>query len=383
MASSHFLKLMTVATTLGLSCGGRSSPAQPDGNVAVRLEPVASGLDFPLDLKSPPGDSRLFVVEKTGKIKIIKSGAVLPKPFLDLSALISNGGEQGLLGVAFHPRYATNGVFVVDYTDTSGDTRIARYHVSADPDVADPASGEILLGVDQPYSNHNGGGLLFGPDGFLYISLGDGGSGGDPQNHGQDRRDLLGSILRIDVDHGSPYGIPGSNPYAQSTTFRHELWNYGMRNPWRFSFDRENGDLYIADVGQDNLEEVDVAPHGSSGGENYGWRIMEGSSCYQSSGCDRTGLVLPVLEYSHSDGCSITGGYVYRGQAIPALRGTYFYSDYCNGWIRSFRYRSGQASDQREWSALKTSGSVTSFGEDAAGELYVLIAAGNVYRIAP
>jgi glucose/arabinose dehydrogenase len=372
---------LTAAAILGLRCENGVAP--PAGDVAARLELIAQGLDFPVDLAAPPGDSRLFIVEKTGKIRIVKDGAVLAGPFLDLSSLVSGGGEQGLLGLAFHPQYAANGTFVVDYTDRSGNTVVARYHVSSNPDIADPASGNILLPVTQPYSNHNGGAVAFGPDGYLYISLGDGGSGGDPQNHGQDRTDLLGSLLRIDPDNGNPYNIPASNPYAQSTRFRREIWNYGLRNPWRFSFDRQTGDLYIADVGQGELEEIDVAPAGSAGGENYGWRIMEGRSCYNASRCNASGLVLPVLQYSHADGCSVTGGFVYRGQAIPDLEGTYFYSDYCSGWIRSFKYRNGVATEQRSWPDLNPRGSVTSFGQDAQGELYVLVSGGNVYRIVP
>ena len=368
------------AALLAMNCD--AAPAGPGGST-VHLEPVASGLAFPVDLTAPPGDSRLFVAEKGGRIRIIKDGVLLGTPFLDIHGLVSGGGEQGLLGLAFHPQYATTGRFVVDYTDASGDTRIAVYHVSADPDVADPASGAVMLTVSQPYSNHNGGQVRFGPDGYLYIALGDGGSGGDPQNRGQDRTDLLGSMLRIDVDNGSPYNIPASNPYSGSTTFRRELWNYGLRNPWRFSFDRLTGDLYIADVGQDAREEIDVAPAGSPGGQNYGWHVMEGTSCYNARSCSQGGLTLPVIDYTHADGCSVTGGYVYRGQAIPALQGTYFYSDYCNGWIRSFRYSGGRVTGARSWPELDPHGNVTSFGEDASGELYVLVGAGTAYRIVP
>ncbi len=366
---------------LAISCSDTAGP-QP-ATIDARLEKVAQGLSFPVDLAAPKNDSRLFIVEKSGKIRIVKDGNVLPAAFLDISSLVSTGSEQGLLGLAFHPDYAQNGMFIVDYTDTSGDTRIARYHVSSNPDVADAASGVIVLTVDQPYSNHNGGGIAFGPDEYLYIALGDGGSGGDPQGHGQDRSELLGSLLRIDVANGNPYNIPASNPYAGSTSFRPEIWSYGLRNPWRFSFDRQTGDLYIGDVGQGEREEIDVAPASSVGGENYGWRIMEGRSCYGSSSCNQGGLVLPVFDYTHSDGCSVTGGYVYRGQAVPALAGIYFYSDYCSGWIRSFRYVNGRATESRSWSSLDPHGSVTSFGQDAEGEIYVLVSDGTVYRIAP
>lgn len=355
---------------------------------SLTLAQVASGLSFPLYLTSPPGDTaRLFVVEKTGAIRIIQHGVLLPTAFLDLSAKVSQGSEQGLLGLAFYPDYATSGRFIVDYTSPQGSQAggtsiIARYHVSSDSNVADPTE-EVILSVDQPYANHNGGMVTFGSDGMLYIGLGDGGSGGDPQGHGQNRTDLLGSLLRIDVSGASGYTIPPDNPYAGSATFAKELWDYGLRNPWRFSFDAANGDLYIGDVGQDAHEEVDVSPAGSQAGVNYGWNIMEGFSCYGASSCNQTGLTLPVLDYGHGEGCSVTGGYVYRGRAVPAIAGTYFYSDYCSGWVRSFRYQAGAAADQTEWPLLAPGGNVTSFGEDARGELYVLVSSGGVYRVVP
>ncbi|MGH7658033.1 MAG: PQQ-dependent sugar dehydrogenase, partial [Gemmatimonadales bacterium] len=306
-----------------------------------------------------------------------------PAPFLDITGLVgSSGTEQGLLGIAFDPDYEANGRFVVNYTDRNGDTRIVSFNVSSDPDVADPQSATLILSVDQPFSNHNGGGLEFGPDGFLYIGLGDGGSGGDPGNRGQDRATLLGKLLRIDLDGGTPYAIPASNPFADSAGQKGEIWAWGLRNPWRFAFDRANGNLYIADVGQSEREEVNVAAN-SDGGENYGWRIMEGNSCFSATSCDRTGLTLPVLDYSHDDGCSITGGYVYRGNTVPELAGRYFYADYCGGWVRSFTFSNGQATDQREWPQLDPGGAITSFGQDAAGELYILVSGGTVYRIVP
>ncbi|MEP7327245.1 MAG: PQQ-dependent sugar dehydrogenase [Gemmatimonadota bacterium] len=380
MRSLPLLQVMTASLLLGMSCRGDSST--PDGNIPVHLEVAANGLSFPLDVTAPPGDSRLFIAEKGGTIRIVKNGSLLAAPFLDISSLVSNGSEQGLLGLAFHPQYASNGFFFVDYTDQSGDTQVARYKVSGNPDLADIASAAPVIHIDQPYSNHNGGAVVFGPDGYLYIALGDGGSGGDPQGHGQDRTDLLGSLLRLDIN-ASPYSIPPSNPYAGSTTLRQELWNYGLRNPWRFSFDRSNGYLYIGDVGQNNREEIDVTPAPSSGGENYGWNTMEGTSCYPGGTCNRTGLVLPVLDYGHGDGCSVTGGFVYRGSAIPALQGTYFYSDYCEGWVRSFRYQNGEATDKRAWPDLSGKGNVSSFGQDAAGELYLVVSSGTVYRLVP
>lgn len=350
---------------------------------------IASGLSAPVFLTHAPGDpSRLFVVEKTGRIRVIHNGVLLRSAFLDLSDSVSGGSEQGLLGLAFAPDYATSGRVYVSYTSPHGDQSggtsvIARYVVSNKPDLADAASGFTLLTVDQPYSNHNGGMIAFGPDGYLYYGLGDGGSGGDPLGTGQNRNDLLGSILRLDVSGPGAYTVPATNPYAGSTTIRRELWNYGLRNPWRFSFDRETGDLYIGDVGQNAREEVDVQPAASLGGENYGWNTMEGFSCYGGSGCNQTGLTLPVLDYGHGSACSVTGGYVYRGSALPSLRGRYFYGDYCGGWVRSFRFQGGEAQDQQTHASLATPGSLTSFGEDAAGELYLLTQNGNVYRIVP
>lgn len=354
-----------------------------------RLVRIAQGLSEPVFLTCAPGDStRLFVVEKTGRIRIIRGGVLLKTAFLDLSDSVSNGSEQGLLGLAFSPDYATSGRFYVSYTSprgrqAGGTSAVERYVVSRDPDLADARSGQRMLTVDQPYSNHNGGMITFGPDGYLYFGLGDGGGGGDPGGTGQDRGDLLGSLLRLDVSGPGGYVVPPTNPYAGGGAHRPELWNYGLRNPWRFSFDRQTADLYIADVGQNAHEEIDVQPAASHGGENYGWNIMEGASCYAASSCSRAGLTLPVVDYDHSRGCSVTGGYVYRGTAVPSLRGRYVYADYCGGWIRSFRYQNGHATDQQVHAGLATRGGITSFGEDAAGELYVLTQEGTVFRIAP
>ncbi len=381
----HAVFLLLTGLEAGASggCGAApvaSTPVTVDTSLA--LQPVVSGLSFPLYLTAPVGDTgRLFVVEKGGRIRIVKQGTLLPAAFLDLRGVISTGGEQGLLGLAFHPQYASNGRFFVDFTNPAGDTRVVAYQVSANPDSADPTSGDTILKVAQPYSNHNGGGVTFGPDGYLYIGLGDGGSGGDPDGHGQDRTELLGSLLRIDVDGESPYTSPADNPYFNSPGLAPELWNYGLRNPWRFSFDRLTGDLYIGDVGQNDWEEVDVTPPGSAAGANYGWNLMEGLSCYRPVNCNPSGLTLPVLQYDHNNGCAVTGGYVYRGPAMPGLHGTYFYADYCNGWVRSFRYQAGQAMDPRDWPTLAPGASIPSFGEDARGELYLLTTAGTVYRI--
>ena len=369
---------MSTATTTT----GATSTTLP---VSLDLQTVVTGLSFPLYLTAPPSDSnRLFIVEKVGTIQIIKNGTLLGTPFLDISSLVSTGSEQGLLGLAFDPNYAVNGRFYISYTDTAGDSQIVRYLVSGNPDVAQTTPDRVLLTVDQPFDNHNGGDILFGPDGYLYIGLGDGGSGGDPLGNGQDLTDLLGSLLRIDVSQNGDYVIPSDNPFVNQAPARPELWNYGLRNPWRFSFDHQTGDLYIADVGQGAHEEVNVSPaaQGSGKGLNYGWNIMEGLFCFNpAANCNSSGLTLPVLDYHHSNGCSITGGYVYRGSAIPGIRGTYFYSDYCSGWVRSFVYQNGQAAQQTDWVSLRPGGNVTSFGEDTQGELYILTAQGGVYRI--
>jgi glucose/arabinose dehydrogenase len=359
-------------------------PPPVSGYTAVR---VASGLSQPVDLQAPPGDStRIFIVEKTGTIRILKGGQVLSRPFLNISALVSSGSEQGLLGLAFHPQYASNGKFYVDYTDLSGDTRVVEYLASSNPDSASATSREILF-VDQPFPNHNGGQVAFGPDGYLYIGLGDGGDANDPQGNGQNLNTLLGKILRIDVNSASPYAIPAGNPFQGQSGKRGEIWSYGLRNPWRFSFDRGSGDMYIGDVGQNRYEEVDYEPAGT-GGRNYGWVRMEGLHCFPSgTGCNQTGLTLPVVEYDHNAGCSVTGGYVYRGGLIPELAGTYFYGDYCTGIVRSLRILNGMAAEEKDWtSTLRTQAGgamagLSSFGLDAAGELYLVLLGGEVYRL--
>jgi len=387
-------RAITLPPVLGLlaltaaACDAGGSVQEPtDGPVAVGLQEVAAGLNFPLYLTAPPGDSRLFIVEKGGLIRIVKDGSLLPTPFLDLTPLVSTGGEQGLLGLAFDPAYATDGRFVVHYTDVNGNTTVATYRVSAgDPDQADPSSATVVLTAEQPFANHNGGQILFGPDGMLYIGLGDGGSGGDPGGRGQSLTDLLGDILRVDVGSGTGYTVPADNPFVGRTDARPEVWSYGLRNPWRFTFDPATGDLYIADVGQNAWEEVDVvtAADGAGRGANFGWNVTEGRHCYASATCDLSLYTLPLVEYSHDNGaCSITGGYVYRGAAIPALQGHYFYADYCQGWVRSFRLENGQAVDAHQWPTLAPGGAVPSFGQDAAGELYEMNSEGRVFRIVP
>jgi glucose/arabinose dehydrogenase len=348
------------------------------------FEKVADGLDLPLLVThAGDGSGRIFVVQQRGLIRIIKDGQVLPEPFLDLTALVTQGGnEQGLLGLAFAPDYAESGQFYVDYTNVNGDTRVVRYTVSAqDADQADPESAQELLAVDQPFANHNGGNLAFGPDGFLYVGLGDGGSQGDPNGNGQNKNALLGKILRLDVaGGGKTYAVPPSNPFVGQAGARGEVWAYGFRNPWRFTFDRATGDLYIGDVGQNTYEEIDYQPAASQGGENYGWNFKEGLHPYRGNPPAGAQLVDPVAEYSHAvGGCSVTGGYVYRGPSLPELAGTYFYGDYCSGLIWTLTKAGG------EWQSAQFADSgftISSFGEDEAGELYVCdLRAGGVYKL--
>jgi len=370
---------------LVMACGGGSDATAPvvppSGTVKLAVQQIASGLSNPDYLISPPGDARLFVVEQPGRIQIIQNGALVMRSFLDITAKVLNGGERGLLSVAFHPKYVNNGFFYVYYTDVNGDITVERYTVSSDPNVADPASATLILRVAHPVNNnHNGGLALFGPDGKLYLGLGDGGGGGDPSNNAQNTNVLLGKLLRIDVDAGSPYAIPGDNPFAGQTGRRGEIWAYGLRNPWRYTFD--NGTLYIADVGQNAFEEID-AVSATRGGVNYGWNIMEGSSCYNASSCTQTGLQLPVLTYDHSSGqCSIIGGYVYRGAQISGISGEYFYSDYCARWLRSVKLENGQITAQHDWGIIGL-GPVLSFGRDDSGEMYILTANGIVYKVVP
>ena len=361
---------------------GLSPP--PPGQDSLALQLVAQGFSAPLYVTAPPADSaRLFVVEQGGRVRIIRNDTLLAGTFLDLRTRVSSANEQGLLSIAFHPDYATSGYVFASYTNLAGDTRVVRYHVSSNPDSVDAASADTILALDQPYTNHNGGLVAFGPDGYLYVGLGDGGSSNDPQNRAQNPDSLLGKMLRLDVDGALPYTIPPDNPFAGSSDTAPEIWAFGLRNPWRFSFDRVTGDLYIADVGQGTREEVSVEPGTSPGGLNYGWKIMEGGGCRGGGSCNQAGLVLPVVDYANgAEGCAVTGGYVYRGAAIPGLAGTYFYADYCNSWIRTFRYANGQISDHWDWSAkLNALGSISSFGEDARGELYVVAHNGRVWRV--
>lgn len=360
------------------------SPRFDPTSVDLALDEFASDLNAPLALThAGDGSGRLFVAEQGGRIVSLNADGNDPTSFLDISSLIVSGGEQGLLGLAFHPEFEENGRFFVNYTDRAGDTIIAEYKAApSDASEADPSSARVLLRVDQPYSNHNGGHLAFGPDGYLYIALGDGGSGGDPHENGQDLSTLLGKILRIDVDGQSAgdYRIPPDNPFVGQSDARPEIWAFGLRNPWRFSFDRATGQIWIGDVGQIALEEINRA-RGGEGGLNFGWNDMEGSACYEpSDDCDRDGRVLPVTEYSHDFGCSVTGGYVYRGEREPFLSGGYFFGDYCSGTIWAVAVDAPIGS--RPIQMLQTEASISSFGEDEAGELYLTdLSSGSVFRL--
>ena len=355
-------------------------PAQPIGLAEIALEPIVTeGLVRPTSL-THAGDDRLFVTEQPGRIRIIQNGKLLDRPFLDLTGkVLSQGNEQGLLSVAFHPDYAANGQFFVNYTRLGdGATVVERYTVSKmEPNQADGLSGRPVLVIAQPESNHNGGQLQFGPGGYLYIGMGDGGGAGDRHGaigNGQNPQALLGKLLRLDVTDQETYAVPVTNPFGD------EVWALGLRNPWRFSFDRVTGDLYLADVGQNTYEEVNFQAAASAGGENYGWRIMEGLHCYApQENCQQAGLTLPVAEYSHAEGgCSITGGYVYRGEKYPALAGQYFFGDYCTGNIWSLQRDGDQWPLSKRFTADRR---ISSFGEDVNGEVYVIDHGGAVLQL--
>ena len=378
------LLLLVMAASSALR---QEMPEAPAAAPEIALQPLATGVG-PITSIAQAGDARLFLTLQTGRIVIFSGGQIQPAAFLDLSSLISCCVERGLLGIAFHPQYAANHFFFVDYTNTAGNTVIARYQASAvNANAADPASGVTLLTIAQPFSNHNGGQLQFGPDGYLYIGMGDGGNANDPLCNGQRDDTLLGKLLRIDVNQNvsTPpfYGIPPSNPFAPLAPPLNAIWAKGLRNPWRFSFDRLTGDLYIADVGQGAREEVDFQPRSSAGGENYGWKIMEGTLCGVggSSGCpagvppcNSPSFKYPIYEYGHvgSGNCTATviGGYVYRGTAYPQLAGIYLYGDYCFGWL----FGNGQM-------LTPNVPQLTTFGEDVAGELYLGTEDGKLSRI--
>jgi glucose/arabinose dehydrogenase len=380
------LVMVTIGYLTG--CSGNEQDSQLPTSTGATVQTVIENLTSPVFMAAPPNDrTRLFIVEQRGLIRIfnLTTNSLLATPFLNISGLLptARGLEEGLLGLAFDPQYDTNRQFYVFYTNTSGNIVIARYLRNAgDPNLAD-TSATPLLTVDHPTnSNHNGGMLAFGPDGCLYAGVGDGGGGGDPNNNAQNVATRLGKLLRLNPATGGACANIIPNPFGSS-----EVWSFGLRNPWRFSFDRVTNDLYIGDVGQNQREEINVSLAPFAGRlVNYGWRLMEGFLCFNpSSNCNPGNLTLPVLDYPHDDGaCSVTGGYVYRGSAIPALQGTYFYGDFCAGFVRSFRYQNGQATEQTEWPLLSPpGGSVTSFGEDAAGELYVMTQGGGLFKIVP
>jgi len=348
-----------------------STTTFPDPNAYIWQQLNIPNLQRPVDLQ-PDGSGRLFVIEKAGRIRILENDQLLETPFLDITDRVgSNGNEQGLLGLAFHPAYQENGRFFVNYTDTRGDTVIARFQVSDDPNVVDPNSEVPLFGYDQPFANHNGGAMVFGPDGYLYIGSGDGGSQGDPNGNAQNTGTMLGKILRVDVDSAEPYAVPSDNPFGN------EVWAYGLRNPWRLSFDRSTGDLYIGDVGQGNWEEIDFLPAGSPGGANFGWDHREGAHDYEGGGPE--GMIDPVAEYSHPEGgCSVTGGYVYRG-SLPEWNGIYIYADYCTGMIWGLIQVDGGWQTQLLFDVDVT---ITSFGQDENGEIYLVSDNGGIFRLA-
>jgi glucose/arabinose dehydrogenase len=356
-------------------------PGQPLQGLEATL--VADGLERPSFAIAPWGDPRLFVLDQPGRVWIVSDGTMDPDPFLDISDRVgSTGLEQGLLGMAFHPGYPDDPRVFLSFTDRDGDSRLVSYRVSPDPDRADPASGVDILAVPQPASNHNGGMILFGPDGYLYLGLGDGGGANDQFGHGQRSDTLLGSILRVDVDAASPYAVPPDNPFAGEAGAA-EVWAFGLRNPWRFDIDPVTGVMYVADVGQSTWEEVSVVPSGAVAA-NLGWSILEGDDCFVAAGCDTAGTLAPAVVYGRDQGCSVTGGFVYRGAAIPELAGHYLYSDWCGGWLRSFDVVDGAAVDAADWSdGIGDLGRISSFGRDGFGELYLVATDGRLWRIDP
>ena len=365
-------------------CGGWGSTTPPQ-NPVLTFTPAVSGLTSPT-VVTHAGDAsgRIFVVEQGGQVRIVSSGGVLlPAPFLDISGRLVSGGEQGLLGLAFPPGYSAKRYFYVNYTRAAdGATVVSRFAVSATPDLAEATSEQVVLVVSQPFANHNGGQLAFGSDGMLYVGLGDGGSGGDPQGNGQNPATLLGKVLRLDVEAGvAPYRIPSDNPFVAVPAAKGEIWALGLRNPWRFSFDRLTGDLYVADVGQGAWEEINFQAAGTAGGANYGWNLLEGPACYSPAvGCvPPSGYVAPVAYYGHDLGCSVTGGYVYRGPGNPRMQGIYFYGDFCGGRLWGLRkVGTGWQADLLE----QTGFAISTFGEDEAGQLFVAdYTTGTIYRI--
>lgn len=389
--------LLYVLLAVSLGCGGSGATVWARGEAgftpsgSIRIEPVGSGLKRPVYVTAPTRDARLFVVEQAGVIRVVKDDAVLPRPFLDIMSLVHSDAEQGLLSMAFHPDFNSNGYFFVYFLDRTRHIRIERFRVSRDPDVADAESRRTLLSIDKPGWEHNGGLVKFGPDGMLYIGTGDGGNKRDLSRNAQDPQSLLGKILRLDVDDEAGYRIPDRNAFRTPEAGRSEIWARGLRNPWRFAFDSAAGNTYVADVGQYHREEVNVISS-NRGGANFGWNMMEAGACYDTFDnarvgamywkltrvfgriplCGTAGLVLPAVEYGHSvRGCAVIGGAVYRGRRVPALAGHYMFSDFCGDWLRTFRYANGSAGEKREWKVADI-GQVVSFGEDGSGEMYIV-----------
>lgn len=359
---------------------GVETPASLPDPAGYSWELAAEGLARPVGLaNAADGSGRLFIIEQEGVIRILQDGFLAAEPFLDIRGQVTReGNEQGLLGLAFHPDYPQNGYFYVNYTDLNGHTVISRFRVSADTNLADPSTELRLMQVKQPYANHNGGGMAFGPDGYLYIGLGDGGLAGDPQGNAQDTSSSLGKLLRIDVDGGDPYAVPADNPFAAGGGAP-TVWAIGLRNPWRFSFDPQTGDLYIGDVGQGEWEEIDYLPAGSPGGANFGWDYYEANAEYEGTAPADVSYVLPVAAYPHSEGCSVTGGEVYRGASLPGLQGVYLYGDYCSGTVWGLlRQADGGWQNQL---MFQVQAQIASFGRDEAGELYLADLQGNVYKL--
>jgi glucose/arabinose dehydrogenase len=343
-------------------------------------KPVVTGLHVPVFVTNAgDGSGRLFILEQAGIIRIFQNGNLLDTPFLDIRSRVKSGGERGLLGLAFHPQYAQNGYFYINYTNLQGNTVIARYQVSAnDPNRADPSSEKRLIFVQQPFRNHNGGEVTFGPDGYLYLGLGDGGSQGDPNGNGQSLNTLLGKILRIDVNNGDPYAIPPDNPFQG--TGKTEIWAYGLRNPWRFSFDQATGDLYIGDVGQNLWEEIDYLPAGSPGGTNFGWNYMEGLHPYDNHTAPQDlQLTAPVAEYSHQFGCAVVGGFVYLGKQLPDWQGVFLFGDYCSGIVWGLLRTPDGTWQQKQ--LYQNVGRISSFGEDESGEIYLTDLRGSLFQL--
>jgi glucose/arabinose dehydrogenase len=389
--------LLYALLTVTIACGDRGatiwargeSDFTPSGS--IRIEPVGSGLKRPVYVTAPADDPRLFVVEQAGVIRIVKDGATVSQPFIDIQSLVHSDAEQGLLSMAFHPHFSSNGYFFVYFLDRTRHIRIERFSVTTNPDVADAGSGRTILSIDKPGWEHNGGLVKFGPDGMLYIGTGDGGNSDRLSRNAQDPMSLLGKILRLDVDHDSGYGIPDGNAFPEGKSGRPEIWARGVRNPWRFAFDSAARLTYIADVGQYHREEVNVVGSNRAGA-NFGWNRLEAGVCYKTFTnarvgeiywkltrvlgripvCRTEGLVAPVVEYAHSEkGCAVIGGSVYRGRLIPGLVGHYVFSDFCGHWVRAFRYSNSTTGDKRQWSTTDI-GQVVSFGEDGFGEMYII-----------